>query len=191
MLIGFEKKWRCHELTLNETIQVDEHFICMCHNQAVKKKKKEDSIISRKNCIKTENRIWVKDRTATCFHCFSAWRHHFGRKGTGFLVPLARVWSSRRSMDKLPIDRLCSPGWDVWVSLRGNVHQLRRSLCISLSITRHQSCTRSRLPTNKLHMIGVTEAADDHCSAQRPRCGAVSQKKILHVHSLPVPTCSR
>lgn len=40
MLIGFEKKWRCHELTLNETIQVDEHFICMCHNQAVKKKKK-------------------------------------------------------------------------------------------------------------------------------------------------------
>lgn len=52
MLIGFEKKWRYHELTLNETIQVDEHFICMCHNQAVKKKKKEDSIKSRKNCIK-------------------------------------------------------------------------------------------------------------------------------------------
>lgn len=30
----FFKKWRCHELTLNETIQVDEHFICMRHNQA-------------------------------------------------------------------------------------------------------------------------------------------------------------
>lgn len=57
MLIGFEKKWRCHELTLNETIQVDEHFICMCHDQAVKKKKKKIQSNPGKTVLKTENRI--------------------------------------------------------------------------------------------------------------------------------------
>lgn len=57
MLIGFEKKWRYHELTLNEAIQVDEHFICMCHNQAVKKEKKKIQSNPGKTVLKTENRI--------------------------------------------------------------------------------------------------------------------------------------
>lgn len=76
------------------------------------------------------------------------------------------------------------------VSLRGNVHQLLRSLCFSLRIMRHQGCKYSHLPANKFHMIRVKELQTITGSHNVHEVELfLGKKKIVRVHRLPVPTC--
>lgn len=78
MLIGFEKKWRCHELTLNETIQVDEHLILRLNQiqEKLYKNRKQDlskgqnrDLLSLFLCLTSSlwsHRDWSLGATRSC-----------------------------------------------------------------------------------------------------------------------------